>query len=136
MALGATVVLVASARRSLALFIGAFASLFVLSGLGNGSTYKMIPAIFRAKAARAVADGADEATSARTALRLSRALIGLAGAIGAFGGVAVNLTLRQSFLARRSGDLAYAGFIAYYSACLLVTWVVYLRPSPRRLAGV
>ena len=32
--------------------------LFVLSGLGNGSTYKMIPAIFRAKAQQPVAAAA------------------------------------------------------------------------------
>lgn len=48
---GATgVVVVASVQRSLPLFTVAFIALFVLTGLGNGSTYKMIPGIFRAKA--------------------------------------------------------------------------------------
>lgn len=135
MAAGAAVVLAASRQRSLGAFIAGFVALFVLSGLGNGSTYKMIPAIFRAKAARAVATGLDEAGAARTALRHSRALIGLAGSFGALGGVAVNLTLRQSFLSHHSGDFAYAGFIAYYVACLALTWAVYLRGS-HRLAGV
>ena len=51
MASGAGVVLFASSIDSLPLFVVGFVALFVLSGLGNGSTYKMIPAIFIAKAA-------------------------------------------------------------------------------------
>jgi MFS transporter, NNP family, nitrate/nitrite transporter len=136
MALGAAVVLAASQADSLALFIAGFITLFALSGLGNGSTYKMIPAIFTAKAARHVAAGADMDTEARNARRLSRALIGIAGSVGAFGGVFVNLALRQSFLSNGTADAAYAAFIAFYAACVAVTWAVYLRPSPRRLAGV
>ena len=46
---------------SLPLFLVGFIALFVLTGLGNGSTYKMIPAIFRAKARTAVAGGAADA---------------------------------------------------------------------------
>jgi len=136
MAAGAGLVLYASKQHSLALFITGFVCLFVLSGAGNGSTYKMIPAIFRAKAARRVADGADGADEQRRALRLSRALIGIAGAIGAFGGVLVNLALRQSFLTNKNGDAAYAAFVAFYVICLLVTWTVYVRRSSNRLAAV
>ena len=54
---------------SLPLFIGGFVALFVLTGLGNGSIYKMIPAIFRAKAALAVAAGADADEADRAARR-------------------------------------------------------------------
>src|SRR5437660_7972776 len=50
MALSAALVLIASQQKSLGLFITGFILLFVCSGLGNGSAYKMIPAIFRAKA--------------------------------------------------------------------------------------
>jgi NNP family nitrate/nitrite transporter-like MFS transporter len=136
MTIGAGVVLLASSIESLPLFIAGFVLLFVLSGLGNGSTYKMIPAIFGAKARLAVVAGADPDVAARSARRLSRALIGVAGAIGAFGGVVVNLAFRQSFLSSGSGDAAYVGFIAAYAACLLVTWAVFRRASPRRLADV
>jgi len=136
MALGAGVVLAASRATSLGLFIAGFIALFALSGLGNGSTYKMIPAIFTAKAARAIAAGGDMDAEARNARRLSRALIGIAGSVGAFGGVFVNLALRQSFLSNGTADAAYVAFIAFYALCVAVTWAVYLRPSPRRLAGV
>ena len=59
MAVGAAVVLIASQLQSLPLFLVGFVLLFVFSGLGNGSTYKMIPAIFQAKAQLEVGAGAD-----------------------------------------------------------------------------
>jgi MFS transporter, NNP family, nitrate/nitrite transporter len=124
MAVSAGVVLAASLRHSLPLFLVGFIALFVFSGVGNGSTYKMIPAIFRAKAP------GDEGR------RLAGALIGIAGAVGAFGGVLVNVAFRQSFLAYKTGTAAYLAFIAFYALCVAVTWVVYLRPSPRKLVGV
>jgi NNP family nitrate/nitrite transporter-like MFS transporter len=136
MAGAATVVLVASKQGSLALFLVGFIALFVFSGIGNGSTYKMIPAIFRAKARLSIAAGAEPEAADRSARRLSRALIGIAGAVGAMGGVGVNLAFRQSFLHRGTGDAAYAAFLGLYVLCLAVTWVVYLRPSGRRLEGV
>ena len=130
MAVGAAVVLVASTHDSLPLFLVGFVALFVLSGLGNGSTYKMIPAIFRAKADPARRRrGRRTGAAERPARRLSRALIGIAGAIGGLGGVLVNLAFRQSFLSSGTGDGAYVAFIGFYVACVVVTWAVYLRPS-------
>jgi NNP family nitrate/nitrite transporter-like MFS transporter len=134
MAVGAAGVLAASVRHSLPLFLAGFIALFTFSGLGNGSTYKMIPAIFRAKARLAVAGGAAAAAVDREASRLSAALIGLAGAVGAFGGVLVNLAFRQSFLTYHNGNAAYLGFVGWYALCFVLTWLVYLRPSRGRLA--
>jgi NNP family nitrate/nitrite transporter-like MFS transporter len=114
MAAGAALVLLASRQHSLPLYLAGFIALFVFSGVGNGSTYKMIPEIFAER-------------------RLSAAVIGIAGAVGAFGGVLVNLAFRQSFLVYRSADAAYLAFIVFYALCVLVTWAVYLRA--RRPAG-
>ena len=136
MAAAAATVLSASLQRSLPLFLVGFVALFVFSGIGNGSTYKMIPAIFRAKAQLQVDGGADLAVADRDARRMSGALIGIAGAIGAFGGVLVNVAFRQSFLETKAGNAAYVAFLAFYAVCFVLTWVVYLRPSARRLAGV
>jgi NNP family nitrate/nitrite transporter-like MFS transporter len=123
----AGLVLLASARHSEPLFLVGFVALFALSGIGNGSTYKMIPAIF---------DAAYLADKAR-ARRVSAALIGIAGAVGAGGGLLVNVALRQSFLTEHNGDAAYLGFIAFYGLCVVVTWAVYLRPGARgALPGV
>jgi len=79
MAFGALVVLGASQINSLPLFIVGFVMLFIFSGIGNGSTYKMIPAIFHAKAQLEVGAGLDLLEADRRAIRRAGALIGLAG---------------------------------------------------------
>ncbi len=121
----ATAVLIgASMEKSLALFTGAFVVLFVLSGLGNGSTFKMIPGIFQNKALARGLRGEEAAAYGR---RLSGASMGLIGAVGALGGVGINLAFRQSFLSYGSGTGAFVAFLAFYVVCFGVTWAVYLR---------
>jgi MFS transporter, NNP family, nitrate/nitrite transporter len=136
MALGAVTVLIASQRDSLPLFVAGFVLLFIFSGIGNGSTYKMIPAIFHAKAQLEVGSGVDVVDADRQAIRRSGALIGLAGAIGAMGGVLVNLAFRQSFLRWHNGEGAYVAFLGCYALCFAVTWFVFLRKHEGRLEGV
>ncbi len=137
MTLAASVVLAASRQKSLALFYVGFIALFVLSGTGNGSTYKMIPAIFRSKGQLQVAAGADPEAAEHDSRRMANAVIGIAGAAGAAGGVLVNIASRQSFLASGTGDTAYIGFIAFYVICVCLTWLFYLRAATRRgLGGV
>lgn len=136
MAAAAGVVLTASQHKSLPVFVTGFLLLFTFSGLGNGSTYKMIPAVFRAKARAATAAGADLESADREARRLAGALIGIAGAVGALGGAFINLALRESFLANKNGNAAYIAFLAFYALCFVLTYAVYLRKSPKRLGGV
>ena len=125
MALAAGIVLTASRQKSLALFYVGFIALFVLSGIGNGSTYRMIPVIFARK------------TAGQEARGRANAVIGIAGAVGAAGGVLINIAFRQSFLTDGTGDAAYLGFMAFYAVCVCLTWLVYLRAASRRgLAGV
>jgi NNP family nitrate/nitrite transporter-like MFS transporter len=136
MAVGATVVLIAALNQTMPLYLAGFILLFVFSGIGNGSVYKMIPAIFQAKAATKVEGGMDLAAAAGESQRLSGALIGVAGAIGALGGVLVNLAFRQSFLTTQSANAAYVSFIVFYAICFAVTWAVYIRKSKHSLEGV
>jgi MFS transporter, NNP family, nitrate/nitrite transporter len=135
MAASAGIVLVASQQKSLPVYLIGFIGLFVFSGIGNGSTYKMIPAIFRSRAMAARAAGASDTESDRNARRLSGAVIGIAGAVGAFGGVLVNLAFRQSFLDTGNAEAAYIGFIGFYAVCFALTWFVYLRPGSSRLSN-
>ncbi|MEU0196601.1 MULTISPECIES: nitrate/nitrite transporter [unclassified Streptomyces] len=127
----ATAVLIgASMEKSLALFTAAFVVLFVLSGLGNGSTFKMIPGIFQNKALAKGLKGEEAAAYGR---RLSGASMGLIGAVGALGGVGINLAFRQSFLSYGSGTGAFVAFLAFYAVCFTVTWAVYLRRTAPRV---
>ncbi|PZS38635.1 MAG: MFS transporter [Pseudonocardiales bacterium] len=135
MALATGVVIMASDEKSLALFMTGFIALFVLSGIGNGSTYKMIPSIFAVQARTAIAAGEPAQAALMRARRLSGAVIGIAGSIGAMGGVLINLAFRQSFLVTKSGVPAFWSFLIFYGACVVVTYVVYLRRAPAAVAS-
>ena len=113
---------------ALASLIVGFVVLFVLTGIGNGSTYKMIPAIFAAKSRNVVSGGGTEAHATAWSRTMSGALIGIAGSIGALGGVAINLVLRASYSGTaKSATNAFWVFLAFYVVCAAVTFVVYLR---------
>ncbi|MEU8937702.1 nitrate/nitrite transporter [Streptomyces goshikiensis] len=124
MAAATGVVVLASVRESLPVFLVGFVALFALSGLGNGSTYKMIPGIFQAKA---LARGMDGEAAAAYGRRLSGAAMGLIGAGGALGGLGINLVFREAFLSSGTGTAAFVTFLGFYGACCAVTWAVYLR---------
>jgi NNP family nitrate/nitrite transporter-like MFS transporter len=130
MGLATGVVIMASNEKSLSLFMAGFIALFVLSGIGNGSTYKMIPSIFNVKAQVAITAGEPKQSALMRARRLSGAVIGIAGSIGAMGGVLINLAFRQSFLTTKSGVPAFWSFLIFYGACVVVTYVLYLRRAP------
>lgn len=121
----------ASFEKSLPLFVIVFVALFALSGLGNGSTFKMIPGIFQTKA---LAKGLEGEAAVLHGRRLSGASMGLIGAVGALGGVGINLAFRQSFLSYGSGTGAFVAFLAYYGVCFAVTWAVYLRRAAGQAA--
>ncbi|WP_282205824.1 nitrate/nitrite transporter [Kitasatospora fiedleri] len=127
MAAAASVVTYASSIRSLPVFLAGFVALFALAGLGNGSTYKMIPGIFDAKAQDRIAAGATAEEAAAWSRRMSGSAIGVIGAVGALGGLFINLAFRQSFLVAGSGTPAFASFLAAYAVCSALTWTVYLR---------
>ncbi len=115
-------------------YIVGFILLFVLSGLGNGSTYKMIPSIFEAKA-----QGHDDwspAEEASWSRSMSGALIGFAGAVGALGGVFINIVLRASYVSgAKSATNAFWVFLGFYVVCAVVTWFVFLRLKAAATAG-
>lgn len=135
MALCATVLATSLHTAQLPLFTAAFAAMFTLTGLGNGSTYKMIPSLYEARAQDAVAAGQDREQALARTRSISSSVLGLIGAVGALGGAGVNIGLRTSYAAFGTTAHAFAAFAAFYLACAALTWAVYLRrPStaPRR----
>ncbi|MBV9091821.1 MAG: NarK/NasA family nitrate transporter [Mycobacteriaceae bacterium] len=119
----------------LAAYVVGFVALFILSGLGNGSVYKMIPSIFDAKAHSR--DALGPAEKADWSRRLSGALIGVAGAIGALGGVGINVVLRASYLsAAKSATMAFWVFLGFYVLCAAITWLAYVRRPTTAPAAV
>lgn len=135
MAAGTGVVVAASLQQSPALFTAGFIVLFLLTGIGNGSTYKMIPAVYAAQAQNLVAAGMDRARAQARTDRICGAVLGLVGAVGALGGVAINLVFRQSFMAFGGAVPAYVAFLVFYLVCLVVVYRVYLCRPPAASAG-
>ena len=109
LAAGTAAAVAASAAHSLPLFTIVFIALFALSGLGNGSTYAMIPLPYSA---------AEDQLAAR---RQAGAVIAIAGTFGGLGGVAINLAFRESYAAAHTARPALIGFLIFYAVCVAVT---------------
>jgi NNP family nitrate/nitrite transporter-like MFS transporter len=112
-------------------FLTMFLILFVTAGIGNGSTYRMIPSIFREENLRK-AKGTGEAARV-AALKIasieSAAALGFIGAIGACGGYLIPRSFGASIAATGSTQLAFEGFLIFYVICVAITWWFYLRKS-------
>jgi NNP family nitrate/nitrite transporter-like MFS transporter len=112
-------------------YVAGFIALFILSGIGNGSVYKMIPTIFEA---RSHSFQVSETERRQWSRSMAGALIGLTGAIGALGGVGVNLALRQSYLSNGTATAAFWAFAVFYVAASVLTWAIYVRRPLRATA--
>ncbi|WP_142280493.1 nitrate/nitrite transporter [Mycobacterium saskatchewanense] len=109
-------------------YVTGFMVLFVLSGMGNGSVFKMIPSVYQARS-RAL-DGS-ESERRQWSRAKSGSLIGICSAVGALGGVGINLALRQSYLSTGTETSAYWMFLASYVVAAALTWTLYARrPTP------
>ncbi|WP_457098393.1 MFS transporter [Microbacterium sp. P5_E9] len=132
MALGALALIQTMALHSFWVFLGCFLLLFAATGVGNGSTYRMIPNIF---AARGIATDALPGTPAGIKVqRKSAAALGLIAAIGAYGGFLVPQVLNVSQQATGGYTAAFYGFVGAYIALMIMTVLVYVVPRTS-LAG-
>ena len=126
MALGALSLIWTLPLQSFWVFLGCFLLLFAATGVGNGSTYRMIPSIFAARAAaRGIEPGSSEGARMQ---RKAAAALGIISAIGAYGGFLIPQVLNASQLATGGYTAAFYGFVAGYIALLLLTVFVYVIP--------
>jgi NNP family nitrate/nitrite transporter-like MFS transporter len=125
------VLLWAVESHNLPAFLLVFLALFTTTGIGNGSTFRMIPVIFRTiHLKRAAGQGPEaEAKALIAARRETAAVIGLAAAIGALGGYFIPRAFGASIKATGGPALAVTYFIAFYALCVATTWWCYLRSS-------
>jgi NNP family nitrate/nitrite transporter-like MFS transporter len=118
-------------QKNFAGFLTMFLALFVLTGVGNGSTYRMIPSIFRAqKLGEARGQGETGRALALKAAGLEAATaLGFIGAIGAVGGYLIPRGFGASIAATGGPYLALEIFLLFYITCIALTWWYYLRKS-------
>ena len=112
-------------------FIGFFAmfmALFFFTGVGNSSTFQMIPHIVGDYVPRLMPGlGADE--SRRQVERESAAITAFTSAIAAYGAFFIPKAYGTSIAMTGSAAMALWGFVVFYAICLAVTWVWYSRPG-------
>jgi MFS transporter, NNP family, nitrate/nitrite transporter len=105
-------------------YVVGFMVLFILSGMGNGSVFKLIPSVFEA---RSRSLDISEAGRRRWSRAMSGSLIGFCAAVGALGGVGINLALRESYLSSGTETSAYWIFLGSYVVAAILTWMRYVR---------
>ncbi|WP_374564761.1 NarK family nitrate/nitrite MFS transporter [Ideonella sp.] len=110
-------------------FLIAFLFLFAASGIGNGSTFRMIPVIFlneRLADAKNKGPAAKE-QAVKDANKEAAAVLGFSSAIGAYGGFFIPKSYGTSIALTGGTDAALYCFIAFYVTCIVVTWWYYSR---------
>lgn len=116
------------AEASFAVFFASFMWLFFWTGVGNASTFQMIPAIVRSDMPRLM-PGADAAARLKAAEMESAAIVGFTSAIGAFGGFFIPKAFGDSLKATGDPQMALLIFLGFYLSCVVVNWAFYARPS-------
>lgn len=114
-------------------FLGMFIVLFALTGVGNGSTFRMIPVIFLTEHQRAVKGQGEAAqkTALQNAGREAAAVLGFSGAIGAYGGFFIPKSFGTSIEMTGSPTGALVLFIGFYISCIAITaWYYARRNAP------
>jgi len=124
MALGALAVVLTLPLNNFWLFLGVFLFIFAATGIGNGSTYRMIPSIFSARSG--VEDAHNNSGDVSTTRKTSAA-IGIISAIGAYGGFIIPQVLGASLGSTGSYASAIYGFIAAYVVFIAMTLFFYMR---------
>lgn len=107
-------------------FLGMFIFMFFATGVGNGSTFQMIPIIMRQEVPRLLPE-LNEAQRTRQAEKESAAIIGFTSAIGAYGAFFIPKSFGTSIEATGSPLMALWGFCIFYASCAALTWWAYTR---------
>ncbi len=124
MALGALAVIWVLPLVNFWAFLAAFLLIFVATGVGNGSTYRMIPSVFAARSG--VTDAHRHSGDVNTQ-RKTAAALGLISAVGAYGGFIIPQVLGLSKTSTGDYSSAILGFVVAYLVLMAITAFCYLR---------
>ena len=116
---------------SFAGFFVMFMVLFLTTGIGNGSTFRMIPVIFLTERQREAAGKGAQALeqATRDGNKEGAAVIGFSAAIAAYGGFFIPKSYGSSITLTGGPEFALYCFIVFYLTCIAITWWYYARNS-------
>lgn len=109
-------------------FFAGFIALFCLTGIGNASTFQMIPAIMGREIPRLMPD-LDADARRRQSERESAAIIAFTSAIAAYGAFFIPKAYGSSIAMTGSPIGALWAFLGFYVICLGLTFAYYTRPG-------
>jgi NNP family nitrate/nitrite transporter-like MFS transporter len=107
-------------------FFAMFLVLFFATGVGNASTFQMIPNIMRSEIDRLM-PASDVSARIRQAEKESAAITGFTSAIAAFGAFFIPKAYGTSIQLTGGVESALWAFLIFYVSCLLITWGFYTR---------
>ena len=107
-------------------FFAMFLLLFFGTGVGNASTFQMIPVIF-SKVCDAEMPEATERARRRQAEKEAAATIGFTSAIAAYGAFFIPKSYGTSIAITGGPEAALWFFIGFYVTCVAITWWYYTR---------
>jgi NNP family nitrate/nitrite transporter-like MFS transporter len=124
----------AGAGGNLTGFFSCFLVLFVTAGIGNGSTFRMIPVIFTDESLAQVREGDVEGRAAamREGNKQAAAVLGFTAALGAYGGFFIPKSYGTSIAMTGTPHGALWFFIVFYGTCIAITWWYYSRGNAER----
>jgi len=109
-------------------FFAMFMILFFATGVGNASTFQMIPTIMRKEVKRLMPELDDE-QFIRQAERESSAIIAFTSAIAAYGAFFIPKAYGTSIGISGGPQAALVAFLIFYALCVVVTWFFYTRKN-------
>ncbi|HUF80751.1 MAG TPA: NarK family nitrate/nitrite MFS transporter [Burkholderiales bacterium] len=114
---------------SFAGFLVMFILLFLTTGIGNGSTFRMIPVIFLTERQRQAAGkgAAAQEQAVKEANKEAAAVLGFSAAVAAYGGFFSPKSYGTSIDLMGGPEGALYLFIAFYLTCIATTWWYYAR---------
>jgi NNP family nitrate/nitrite transporter-like MFS transporter len=107
-------------------FFASFVLLFFATGIGNASTFQMIPAIMSKEMVRLMPNATPEERR-HEADKESAAITGFTSAIAAFGAFFIPKGYGTSISMTGGPEAALWAFLIFYVTCLIITWGVYTR---------
>ncbi len=112
-------------------FFMMFLLLFFTTGIGNGSTFRMIPVIFLTQSMRGidVRDATSVAKATREGNTEGAAALGFSAAMAAYGGFFIPKSYGSSIALTGGPEAALYCFAVFYLFCIAVTWWYYARKS-------
>jgi NNP family nitrate/nitrite transporter-like MFS transporter len=112
-------------------FLSMFIVLFLTTGIGNGSTFRMIPVIFLTEQTRAAEGKGAEAQeqAVKNANKEAAAVLGFTAAMAAYGGFFIPKSYGTSITITGGPEGALYVFIVFYVTCIVTTWWYYARKN-------